>query len=55
MVSLMAERQLGKEISAGDVDSIVSFLEALTGEIPGDYIAKPELLASGPDTPGPDK
>jgi cytochrome c peroxidase len=31
----------------------VAFLNALTGEIPLDYIAVPEFPPSGPDTPGP--
>lgn len=43
MVSLMAEHQLGRELSSEEVDSIVTFLKALTGEIPKDYIQKPEL------------
>lgn len=52
-VRMMAHHQLGKELSDAQVDRIVTFLEALTGEIPADYIAKPELPESGPDTPGP--
>jgi cytochrome c peroxidase len=35
------------------VANIVAFLESLTGEIPFDFIAEPELPESGPDTPGP--
>jgi cytochrome c peroxidase len=53
-VRLMADHQLGKELSDDDVTSIVTFLNALTGEIPTDYIAMPELPESGPDTPAPD-
>lgn len=52
-VRMMAKHQLGKDLSDADVDSIVTFLNALTGQIPVDYIAKPDLPASGPDTPGP--
>jgi cytochrome c peroxidase len=52
-VRLMATHQLGKDLSDADVDSIVTFLNALTGQIPVDYIAKPDLPAAGPDTPGP--
>ncbi len=47
--------QLTDNVLSSSGHSIVSFLKALTGEIPGDYIAKPELPASGPDTPKPDR
>lgn len=53
MVHLMAEHQLGKTLPAQDVDDIVAFLNALTGKVDADYIKKPELPASGPDTPKP--
>lgn len=53
IVKLMAWHQLGRELSDADTASIVTFLNALTGEIPTDYIAVPELPESGPDTPGP--
>jgi cytochrome c peroxidase len=49
MVAMMAEHQLGRELGAEDVESIKTFLGALTGEIPTDYIRKPELPPSGPD------
>jgi cytochrome c peroxidase len=42
-VKLMGEHQLGKDLSDADVASIVTWLKTLTGEIPKDYIAKPEL------------
>jgi len=51
-VKLMALHQLGKELKAEEVTSIVTFLKALTGEVPA--IAKPELPPSGPKTPKPD-
>lgn len=51
MVSMMAEHQLGKTLTAEETASIVTFLKSLKGEIPVDYIAPPELPASGPDTP----
>lgn len=51
IVKMMASHQLGKELTDAEVSSIVTFLGALKGEIPHDYIAKPELPASGPDTP----
>lgn len=51
-VKLMATHQLGKELSAADVTSIVTFLESLTGELP--KIEKPELPKSTAKTPKPD-
>lgn len=54
-VTLMARYQLGKELSAGQVASIVTWLNALTGELPpAELISAPELPASGPETPAPD-
>lgn len=51
-VKLMGTHQLGKELSDADTKSIVTFLKALTGDLPS--IAKPELPPSGPKTPKPD-
>jgi cytochrome c peroxidase len=42
-VRIMGQRQLGIELSDGEVGSIVAFLGALTGEIPERYTAEPEL------------
>ena len=42
-VAEMAEYQLGRQMTADEVASIVTFLKALTGEIPAEYIRKPEL------------
>lgn len=53
MVSKMAEHQLGKTLSGDEVQSIVAFLKSLTGDLPMDYIAKPTLPPSGPNTPKP--
>lgn len=53
-VQKMAFHQLGKELPAEDTKSIVTFLRALTGELPKAYIAKPELPASTDKTPAPD-
>ncbi len=53
-VKMMASHQLGKELNDEQTASIVTWLKALTGTIPKDYIAKPELPASGPNTPKPD-
>jgi cytochrome c peroxidase len=52
-VTQMADYQLGKRLSPADVDSIVKFLNALTGEIPAQYIQKPELPKSTAKTPKP--
>ena len=52
-VRLMAKHQLGRALTADEIGSIVAFLESLTGEIPTEFVAKPSLPASGPETPGP--
>ncbi len=54
-VTLMARHQLGRELSADEVNSIVAFLKTLTGELPQALIAAPELPPSGPRTPKPVK
>jgi cytochrome c peroxidase len=41
-VRLMGHHQLGKELPASDVQSIVTWLESLTGTIPSNYIAYPQ-------------
>jgi cytochrome c peroxidase len=53
MVRIMAEYQLGRELTQTQIADIVAFLQALTGEIPTDYIAIPEFPPNGPTTPGP--
>ncbi len=53
-VSLMAEYQVGRTLDQVQVKSIVTFLQALTGEIPKAYIAKPVLPASSAGTPAAD-
>ena len=55
LTSMMAEHQLGRSLSEAQVESIVTFLGALTGELPQDLIEEPELPADGPDTPKPKK
>ncbi|RMG98813.1 MAG: cytochrome-c peroxidase [Deltaproteobacteria bacterium] len=55
MVQKMAEHQTAKgRLSDAELDALLAFLDALTGEIPKELIAKPELPASGPNTPKPD-
>lgn len=53
-VRKMAHHQLGKDLTDAEVASIVAFLQTTTGDLPTDYIAKPELPPSGPKTPKPD-
>jgi cytochrome c peroxidase len=47
----MGEHQLGKELKPEEIASIVTFLKALTGELPADYIKQPELPKSTAKTP----
>ncbi len=42
-VRKMAKHQLGKELEERDVASLVAFLKSLTGELPTELIAAPEL------------
>lgn len=53
-VKLMGTHQLGKDLSKEDVDSLVTFLKSLTGELPTKAIAAPTLPKSGKATPKPD-
>lgn len=53
-VKVMGAHQLGRELSDEDVRLITAWLNALTGELPTAYIAKPTLPESGPDTRKPD-
>jgi cytochrome c peroxidase len=53
-VSRMAEYQLGKTLSDGQVRSIVTWLKTLTGEIPAEYIRPPVLPKSTAKTPKPE-
>jgi len=52
-VRVMARFQLGRTLDTEQTESIIAFLEALTGPIPEDYVARPELPESGPETPEP--
>jgi cytochrome c peroxidase len=53
VVRKMAWHQLGQELKDEEVANILAFLGALTGELPLEYITKPELPPSGPNTPKP--
>ncbi len=52
-IAEMGEYQLGRKLTRQEIGSIVSFLKALTGEIPAQYIQKPELPKSTAKTPQP--
>lgn len=53
-VKFMGKYQLGRELKADEVTSIVTFLKSLTGTLPKDAIVEPKALASGKNTPKPD-
>jgi cytochrome c peroxidase len=53
-VRRMGRYQLGLSLSDQEVSSIVTWLGALTGELPLEYIKPPELPASTSETPTPD-
>lgn len=55
MVTIMAKHQTPQgELTDGELSRLVAFLESLTGEIPKELIAEPELPPSGEKTPKPD-
>lgn len=54
VVRKMAWHQLGIELGDDDVDSLVAFLRALTGELAKEQLAVPPLPPDGPSTPRPD-
>lgn len=53
-VKIMADIQLGRQLTAAQTESVVTFLRALTGEIPRQALVLPVLPASTPQTPRPD-
>ncbi|MBP6836909.1 MAG: c-type cytochrome [Kofleriaceae bacterium] len=53
-VRMMAEHQLGKMLTDGEVAAVVAFLRALTGDVPTAYVTAPTLPPSGKKTPKPD-
>lgn len=54
-VRLMGKHQLGLELEQAEVDAIVAWLRSLTGDLPKQIIAAPELPPSSDRTPKPDK
>ncbi len=53
-IRLMARHQLGKELTDEEVESIETFLGALTAKLPRDIVTQPPLPPSTPTTPKPD-
>lgn len=51
---IMGRAQLGREMPQEDVDSMVAFFDALTGEVPAAARVLPQLPVAGKDTPRPD-
>jgi cytochrome c peroxidase len=51
MVKMMAEFQLGKMLTDTDVAEIVTYLNALKGQLPTEVMAPPVLPESSPTTP----
>jgi len=54
VVKIMAYHQLGQTLDDAQTADLVAFLGALTGTPDLEYVARPELPASGPETPAPD-
>ena len=53
-IALMAEYQLGNAMPPEKVKSIGTFLAALTGDLPAEYVKQPELPKSTSKTPKPE-
>jgi cytochrome c peroxidase len=53
-VKIMGVHQIGVQLDDDQITDIVAFLGSLSAEPDLDYVAKPELPESGPDTPAPD-
>ncbi len=45
-VRIMGKLQLGRDLDAADIDDIVAFLDALTGEVPANFSSAPVLPAA---------
>jgi cytochrome c peroxidase len=54
-VARMSEYQVGQKLTDAQIQSIVTWLKSLTGQIPVEYIKPPALPPSGPTTPKPAK
>ena len=53
-VAMMGRHQLGKELSPEDRQSIIAWLETLSGKVPAEYVKEPEPYPSTDKTPKPD-
>ena len=47
----MGQAELDKDLADADVAAILTFLAALTGDLPADYIKMPTLPSSTGSTP----
>jgi len=54
VVRIMGYHQLGLTLEPQQITDLVAFLGSLTGEVDTAFVARPNLPASGPGTPGPD-
>ena len=52
-VQKMDYHQLGGELNPRELEAVVAFLGALSGEVPAEWRTMPELPASTPETPRP--
>ena len=52
-IRLMSEHQIGRPLTSEDIQSIVAFLNTLTGDLPKEYVAEPKLPPSTAKTPRP--
>ena len=52
-IAKMADYQMGRTLSDAEIQSIATWMNSLTGEIPADYIKPPELPKSTAKTPKP--
>ncbi len=53
-ITFMGEYQLGRQLKKEEVDSIATFLKALTGDLPPALTAEPKMLPGSKETPKPD-
>ena len=53
-VKMMAEYQLGRQLSDADTTAIITFLKSTTAQPAQEYLQTPTLPKSGPKTPAPD-
>jgi cytochrome c peroxidase len=47
MVQLMVRHQLGRQLTSEEIDDMVVFMRSLTGVLPSEYTAEPELPPGG--------